>query len=658
MRPVRQRLIFLFLLIRLTAAYPQEEKIPDYIMEAAEELSEYDTDADAAGEFAVRLSELAEKPIRINTADENELSGLFFLTDFQIKSLADYIRKTGKIYTIYEIAAIPGFDASLARMIAPFVSLDDYKQINGKPSGFRNDLLSNFTLKYPEADTSAPGESWKILARYRFSAGKFSGHITSEKDAGEKLFPGKMPVTDFLSAGLVWEGAGLIRKVIAGDFGARYGLGTAINTGLRTGLSLTQTGYLTGGDEIRPYTSGDENLFFRGVAVQLRRGNTGMTMFCSRNRIDASTDTAENSQMVTIRTFQRSGLHTTASSLASKDAVAESSYGISFSTDIRALRLNLLWVQNRFSVPVMNNDPSPGELYDFSGRTSSTASAAYRYMPGRLLLYGEISLNLPDRKAWVQGISFRPSDRLSVNMVYRHYDPGFFSFHGKGLFSSSSGDNSEGLFGNFIFEAARHLFLSAGADVRSHPWLRYRCSAPSTTFGREIRLRYLPTENFSFEAVYSKRASVYDITESTGIKKQNETEASLLKLSFRYLASDHLTLTTRIDCKRVSPSGSEGIIMLQDVSWRISGIPATLWFRHCIIRTGDWDSRIYAYENDLVNSFSVPALWGNGSRTCIMLTVKAWKSTDLRIKFASGDSYGSEGNKNSGEMKIQVRVRF
>jgi len=87
-------------------------------------------------------------------------------------------------------------------------------------------------------------------------------------------------------------------------------------------------------------------------------------------------------------------------------------------------------------------------------------------------------------------------------------------------------------------------------------------------------------------------------------------------------------------------------------------IPATVWFRHCIFRTGDWDSRIYAYENDLVHSFSIPALWGNGSRSCLMVSVRPTAYADFRIKFAFGESSVPEGSKSSTELKVQARVRF
>ncbi len=172
--------------------------------------------------------------------------------------------------SIYEIANIAGFNRELVSMMTPFISLDS--EITNHPDSirFRNSFLSNFSSRYPVSDASAPGSAWKILTRYRFTAGGFSGGFTSEKDAGEKLLSGNPPLPDFLSANLAWTGKGIVRKLIAGDFGARFGMGTNINTGLRTGLSLTQSGYLTGRDEIKPYTSTDENIFFRGVAAQFQ----------------------------------------------------------------------------------------------------------------------------------------------------------------------------------------------------------------------------------------------------------------------------------------------------------------------------------------------------------------------------------------------------
>jgi hypothetical protein len=78
-------------------SYGQDEKISEIIATIAEELADDETDPEAAAVYIERLYDLTEKPVRINSADETELSRLFFLTDFQVKALADYVHSSGRI---------------------------------------------------------------------------------------------------------------------------------------------------------------------------------------------------------------------------------------------------------------------------------------------------------------------------------------------------------------------------------------------------------------------------------------------------------------------------------------------------------------------------------------------------------------------------------
>jgi hypothetical protein len=647
------------LLVVYVRSYGQGSDLTEVISSVIEELADDDTNPEAAAIYAEKLFDLAENPVSINSADESELSRLFFLTDFQIKALQDYILTSGRIYSIYEIASVPGFDSQLVRMISNFVNLNTEQSSRPGPGIIRNELISNFSVRYPLLSESAQGPPWKLLSKYKLAAGRLTGNIVAEKDAYEALLSGKRNLPDFLSASLEWNGRGIIRKVITGDFGARFGLGTSINTGLRTGLSLTQTGYLSGGDEIRSYTSTEENIFFRGAAIQMQVKNTGLTMFWSGNRIDATMDTAENGKDVFVETFQRSGLHNTLSSARHKDAVTEFTYGVNMSGDFKYVRIGLLWTENRFTIPVRKSVADPEDYFDFEGTENSIATAYYKAIIDKILLYGEISSNLNSKMALVQGLSFRPSDRLAINFLYRNYDPGYSSFHGKGLFSNSSGDNLKGLFGNFIYEAAPHLFLSAGCDLRIFPWLKYQCSAPSIAVSREVRLKYQPTDILSIDAVYGYKLSELDLKRSVGTEKQEIIKSRSIKGSLRYSPEEKLTLTTRLDYKTVQPDGERGMLLLEDISYRFASIPATVWFRYCIFTTSGWDSRIYAYENDLYQSFSIPALSGKGTRSYMMISLKAFHHIDFRIKFGITEiNQWSTGRKNNTELKIQARIRL
>jgi hypothetical protein len=176
--------------------------------------------------------------------------GWFFLSDFQVKALADYIRKSGTVYTVYEIAAVPGFNASLAAMVAPFVMLGNEKQSEAKQLRLRNNILANFSVSILPL-TLRHRRVMEDACKVQVQRGTILRSCDIRKRCRRKDLIPKTASNRFFSAGLVWKEKDLSVKVIAGDFGARYGMGTVINTGLRTGLSLTQTGYLSGGDEIQ-----------------------------------------------------------------------------------------------------------------------------------------------------------------------------------------------------------------------------------------------------------------------------------------------------------------------------------------------------------------------------------------------------------------------
>ena len=379
---------------------------------------------------------------------------------------------------------------------------------SGSPK-LRNNLLTNFIIKPGENDTSNRGSQLKILGRYKVTAGKLTGGFTTEKDPGEPLLSGSPPMPDFLSGYLMYRGKTHLKKIIIGDYSSRFGLGTNINTGIRTGSSVNTPGYVAGRNEIRPYTSADENNFFRGIAAEFTIKNFGITMFLSHQNIDATVKASADSTNYYSENLYRTGLHNTLSSLQKKDALAETAFGLNLSCNLKMLRVGFLWSENRFSLPSVVEDDNPEYLHRFEGKTNRIFSAYYNSTIDRFLLFGEISSNNLQEIAIVQGLTVRPSDRLSINLLYRNYSPGFSSFHGNAPGRSSAVNNEKGILGNFTFEGAKHLFFSAGCDISYSPWLKYRCISPSLAKKQEIRVKYIPDENLIFDLSYA--ASRYQL---------------------------------------------------------------------------------------------------------------------------------------------------
>jgi hypothetical protein len=649
-------IILAFLYVSFSA-FSQEIKQSERISAIAEELAADENDPGAADMFSDLLYELSGNPVKINSGDEKEISRLFFLTDFQVKILVDYVKTSGRIVSPFEIANIPGFDRETAEMLLPFITFSERLLTLRDSVRIRQILLTNFIFKSYPQDSSVAGSPWNNLMKYKFKAASIAGGFTAEKDPGEKFLSGKPPLPDFLSGYLTYEGHNIIKHIIIGDYSVRFGQGTSINTGMRTGLSLTTPGYLSGRNEIKPYTSADENNFFRGLAAELSYKNIDLSFFLSKNKIDASLNYSGDSLYSTIRTFYKTGLHNTTESILKKDAVYETGYGINLSYNFNNLRTGVTWKETRFSLPVLPPPGDPAERFDFTGRKNALLSVYYNFLFRRFILFGEFSTSGFNKNAFVQGVSIRPADRMNINFLYWSYSPGFVSFHGNGPSGGSVNSNEYGMLGNFTFEAARYLFITAGSDVRYYPWLRYRCSSPSLAKRAEIRIKYLPSRKLTFEALYNYRFSIVDDNDENSIPGQYEIITRSLRGSVKYSPAEYITMIIRADYKLVSPSGCAGMLLLQDINLRSGKLPVSIWMRYCIFNTGGFESGVYTWENDLLNSFNIPGLYGVGSRAYIMVSWKIADWAQLRIKYGiTSKGVINSRMKEVHELKFQLRI--
>ncbi len=630
----------------------QEADISESVISIAEELASDETDPEAIGLYIDKLYDLYENPVSLNSADKDEISRLFFLSDFQVKVLADYVSTTGNIVSVYELPNLPGFDRETAMMMSLFINLDDITKPETHYPRLNNTLITNITYKTSDSDSSWHGSALRVLSKYRFTASGFSGGIAAEKDPGEELLTGKFNLPDMLSAHLTYKGKGIIRRIIIGDYSARFGQGTNINTGIRNTLSLHSPGYMSARNEIRPYTSTDENSFFRGAGADLAIGNFSLSMFYSANNIDASSEESES-----VKSFYSSGLHNTAASMKKKDLLRDINYGANISYNYKNIRAGAIWSRERLSLPVMPAPGDPQKLYSFSGDGNSLYSVYYNSMISRILLYGELSVNESLKYAVIQGLTLRPSDRLSINLLYRNYEEGYISLHGNGPGSTSSTGYGKSVLGNFTFEAVKFLFISAGYGIREYPWLRYRVSSPSYDRRKEIRIRYIPSDKFLVESAYYYHLSTTDDKRENSIPGLEELTLRSFSTVFRYTFDDNLTFGTRFYFKIADETGTKGYAMVQDLNYTFKMMPLSLWMRFGLFYTGDWDTRIYVYENDLLYSYSIPALYGIGSKNYLMISWRIKDKAEMRFKYGITTWHDrTVSDQNTEEFRFQIRI--
>ncbi|MFP4042575.1 MAG: ComEA family DNA-binding protein, partial [Bacteroidales bacterium] len=150
------------------------------------------------------LYKLASNPLDINTASEEELSKLYILNSFQVKSLQDYIQTHGKLLTVYELQFVVGFNLTLVKQLMPFITVNhDYDDKRSRKSySFLKKLeygkhrflfRGHRTFQQPAGyriekgmDASLPkykGDIYKLYSKYAFSFDdELSFGLTMEKD--------------------------------------------------------------------------------------------------------------------------------------------------------------------------------------------------------------------------------------------------------------------------------------------------------------------------------------------------------------------------------------------------------------------------------------------------------------------------------------------
>jgi len=104
--------------IKYTGAEQIEQQI-EYIAENSDVEMDY-------SDWVEEINLLRQRPVNLNSGDENELRRLFFLNELQISNLLEYTKQYGQLASIYELQVIEGFNEKVVSQIMPFISLSPF----------------------------------------------------------------------------------------------------------------------------------------------------------------------------------------------------------------------------------------------------------------------------------------------------------------------------------------------------------------------------------------------------------------------------------------------------------------------------------------------------------------------------------------------------
>lgn len=675
-------LLFLLLLNQYLAAQ-QQGGYQQLIEDLAEELIQEDEGISDMEQLLEKLEYLNEHPINLNNTNANELEPLRILSDFQVLSLLDYIEKNQGMASIYELRLVEGFNQVTIKKLLPFVFVGPVK-----PE--KEQLLWNKALKYGsnnvflrsewvaekpegyrevEGAEGYPGNRQKLYARYKFNyKQKLKWGFTAEKDPGEQFFDGHQKRGfDFYSAHLQIEQLGLIKTAVLGDFKASFGQGLIAASQFGGGKSVYVMDIRKRNQGINKYSSADENLFFRGGATTLEWNQFELSAFFSHKKMNANVaiDNALGEDSIHFTSFYTLGVHATPNQIEKKDAMKETVVGGNITYSQNRFRMGITTMAYQYNIPLLI-DNSPKNQFDFTGQNNLNLSADAQYRFNNIHLFTEAAISKNGGAAALAGALLKLSSRVQTSVLYRNYSKDFQAFYGNAFAESSTSTNEKGIYLGLAFHPLKKWKVSAYYDFFRFPWLTYQASSPSKGTDYLIQADFVPNRKLSMYWRYKN-----EIKQADGSQPVTEIPAlvDVLKQQLRYHAAFNLTeqwkFRNRVEWShyRMGETGENGIMLYQDIIYSPVNRPLSLYLRYAVFDTDSYQTRIYAYESDVLYAFSIPAYYNKGSRAYAMVKYQVTDGVHLWLKvgqtwYANQKSIGSGLNEIKDNKKTNIKVQL
>lgn len=663
------------LLLTFNALAQEEEKVKDLIENLAENLPE---EPDLS-ELTEKLAHFRKRPINLNKTSPEQLKELVFLSAAQIGNFFSYLKNSAQLIDVLELQAIPGFDIETINKLLPFVRVGpatiQLKGTNLLAAG-SNDLRLRYArlMQQQKGFKALPGSRYlgrpeKLLLRYRYQVSNvLSAALVMEKDAGEALL-NKRTVMDHCAAHLAVFNPGRLKKLVLGDYSLQFGQGLTLWSGFAFGKGPDVTSVAAKDVGLKPYTSANEASFFRGAAAMVDLGgNMHITPFVSYRKLDASLKALPDGSY-TLSNINISGLHRTATELKNQRSLGQLVYGGALQYLSPNLAIGTVAYHSAYQHPFITGTALYNR-YAFTGRRLSNTGLHYNYTFSNTYFYGELAHSLGSGWALINGAVTAVSPKLSAVLLYRNYSKNYHNFFSSAIGEATETANELGWYAGFNYKPIKTLSLSVYTDYFKFPWLKYRVDAPSSGYEFLGQLTYTRTKIFKTMLRFKHEQKQQNPDAGSTASGLQALIKQSCRLEWNYKPGPKFSFQQRTELVRYQKGlapAETGFLVYQDVNYaplssRISGNMRLAYFN-----TPSYNSRIYAYEDDVLYSSGSGNYSGKGIRTYLNLRYRLLKQMDIWGRYAiysySGvETIGSgldeiEGNKKA-EVKFQLRYQF
>ncbi len=658
---------------------------PVIIEQQVENLTENSADIETEDDsYLQEMQHFLNDPINLNTATESDLKNLKVLTALQIQNLISYRNLLGKFINIYELQAVPGWNVSIIRKIRAYITVDDqpnlFTSLGTRLKDGQRSIMARVTQVLERSkgyltDTTKsiyPGSPQKFFLRYKYTYKKLLQYgITAEKDAGEQFFKGAQKSGfDFYSAHFFIRNVGIIKSLALGDFQVNLGQGLTQWMGLAFKKSSDVLNIKRQDDILRPYNSAGEIYFHRGAGITIQKKFVEATAFVSYRKLDANfiIDTLNNQDFVS--SLQTSGYHRTNNEIADKNSQRQFTLGGNISFTKNTFHIGLNGVHYHFKYPIIK----AADLYNkyaLNGNIWGNYSIDYSYTFKNMHFFGEAATTEKLDKAFINGLLISTDARVDLSFVYRKISKSYQSLYTNAFTESTFPTNENGFYAGISINPTDVWRIDAYADLYNFPWLKFRVNAPSAGNDYLIQVTYKPDKQTEvYSRYHSERKAInynplgITLNPVVAIPKQN------WRTQFTYKLNTAFTFRSRVELlwyDKKGASSEQGFLTYADIIYKPLRKTYSGNIRLQYFETDSYNSRMYAYENDVLYSFSIPVFYDKGYRYYLNLNYDITKRWSFWFRLAQtiypdknviGSGLDEISGNHKSEIKIQSIINF
>ena len=260
-------------------------------------------------------------------------------------------------------------------------------------------------------------------------------------------------------------------------------------------------------------------------------------------------------------------------------------------------------------------------------------------------------------------------EKVNLSILHRHLPPQFHSINARVFGETANGSNENGLYLGLEANPNKHWNFRAYFDAWRHPWLRSNVDAPSK--GLEYFARITHKRKRRSEIYFQIRNEIKERN-----APNNETAIDFLvpvtrtnvRIHIANKVSKSIELRSRAEWSffnNTVETKERGYLLYQDVIFKSIQYPLSFTTRFALFDTDGWDSRIFAYENDLLYTFFVPPYYRKGTRFYINLRYRPTRNLTAELRYErtfinNEDSFSSGNEEIIGNVQsaLEAQVRY